>query len=191
MTATSSLQLRDGRSLDLFDTGAGPVVVYHHGTPSSGSVPPALLAAATDLGARVVSWSRPGYAGSTRQPGRLVADVAADAREVLDALGIARAASIGWSGGGPHALACGALAPDRFPAVGLLAGVAPYVESRGSLAWLEGMGEENLVEFGAAFEGEHAAAAVHLVEGAGHLSLVADHASEVLAVCLERAGVGG
>jgi pimeloyl-ACP methyl ester carboxylesterase len=153
---TATLVLRDGRSLDLHDSGSGPVVVYHHGTPSSGSVPPALLDAAASLGVRVVSWSRPGYADSTRQAGRRVADVASDAVEVLDALGVERAASIGWSGGGPHALACGALAPARFPSVGLLAGVAPYAESRGTLDWLEGMGQENLDEFGAAFEGEAA-----------------------------------
>lgn len=153
---TRSLALADGRVLDLFDTGEGPArtVVYHHGTPSVGSPPAALVVAAAERGARLVSWSRPGYAGSTRAPGRRVADVASDAVEVLDALGVDRAASLGWSGGGPHALACAALSPERFPCAALLAGVAPYAESRGSLDWLAGMGQDNLDEFGAALEGE-------------------------------------
>jgi pimeloyl-ACP methyl ester carboxylesterase len=56
---------------------------------------------------------RPGYGGSTRQPGRTVASVAADASALADALGWERFAVTGGSGGGPHALACAALLRDR------------------------------------------------------------------------------
>jgi pimeloyl-ACP methyl ester carboxylesterase len=158
----TAFTLSDGRSLDVRVSGDddAPVLVYHHGTPSSALLSGSVERAAHARGLRVLSWSRPGYADSTRQPGRTVSSVVADAVEVLDALGIATAVTVGWSGGGPHTLACGALRPDRFRAVGVIAGVAPYVESQGSLDWLDGMGQENLDEFGATLQGEHAVRAL-------------------------------
>src|SRR5206468_10043201 len=96
-------------------------------------------------------FERAGYGGSTARPSRTVADVVPDAEAILDALGIERCATWGISGGGPHALACAALLPERVAAVATLASVAPY-EADG-LDWLEGMGEGNHVEFGAAKEG--------------------------------------
>jgi len=154
----TAFTLSDGRSLDLRLSGevGAPALVYHHGTPSSGLLSTSVEKAALARGLRVVSWSRPGYSDSTRQPGRTIASVVDDAIEVLDALGIDTAVTTGWSGGGPHTIACGALRPDRFRAVGVIAGVAPYVESQGSLAWLDGMGQENLDEFGATLVGESA-----------------------------------
>ena len=59
---------------------------------------------------------------------------------------------MGWSGGGPHALASACLAPDRVAGALLLAGVAPY--DAAGLDWLAGMGDDNIAEFGAALEGE-------------------------------------
>lgn len=150
------MTLRDGRRLEVSVAGPadGPVLVYLHGTPGSASVPPALRRAVLDRGLRLVSWARPGYASSTRQPGRGVGDVAADLAEVLDGLGVERAHVAGWSGGGPHALACASLAPDRVTGTLVVAGVAPY--DADGLEWLAGMGEDNLVEFGAALDGEPA-----------------------------------
>ncbi len=159
MTSTSQLiTLADGRHLDVRLSGSddpnSAVVMYHHGTPSSGRVSCDVLAVAESRGLAVLSWSRPGYATSTRQPGRRVADVANDAREILDRLGISQAFTMGWSGGGPHALACAALLPDRILGVASLAGVAPYAESIDSLNWMAGMGQDNIDEFGAALAGE-------------------------------------
>jgi pimeloyl-ACP methyl ester carboxylesterase len=152
----STLTLADGRELDLRRRGPadGEVLVYIHGTPSSGAAPSALAEAAHVRGLQVVSWSRPGYSTSTRQPGRSIASFASDAREVLDALGIASAHALGWSGGGPHVLALAALLPDRIRSATSLAGVAPYAETLGTLDFLAGMGEDNIHEFGAAIEGE-------------------------------------
>jgi pimeloyl-ACP methyl ester carboxylesterase len=99
-------------------------------------------------------YSRPGYAGSTPQPGRSVADAAADVAAVLDALRADTFVTMGWSGGGPHALACAALLPDRCAAATSLAGVAPYPAD--GLDWLAGMAPENVEEFSAAIEGEQA-----------------------------------
>ncbi|HJU00934.1 MAG TPA: alpha/beta hydrolase, partial [Actinomycetes bacterium] len=70
------LRLPDGRSLDVEVSGpegAVPLVV-HHGTPGERSQYPPFAAAAAARGLRYVSWSRPGYGGSTRRPGRAVAD---------------------------------------------------------------------------------------------------------------------
>jgi pimeloyl-ACP methyl ester carboxylesterase len=108
--------------------------------------------AAAERGHRFVTTSRPGYSVSTRQPDRNVADVAADTAAVLDHLGVDTCLTMGWSGGGPHALACGALLPDRVRGVLVVAGVAPYHAD--GLDFLAGMGPENVEEFGAALRGE-------------------------------------
>ena len=144
----------DGRRLAVHDTGERdrPTIVLHAGTPATFVTEPSLLAAADRAGVRLVTWARPGYRGSDRQPGRSVADVATDARAVLDHLGLDRVATLGHSGGGPHAVATGALLPDRVAAVASVCGVAPY--DAPGLDWLAGMGESNLVEFGACLEGE-------------------------------------
>ena len=77
-------------------------------------------------GIRVISYDRPGYGGSTRQPGRTVADCATDVRTIADGLAIERLAVWGISGGGPHAIACAALLGDLVPAVAVLASSAPW-----------------------------------------------------------------
>jgi pimeloyl-ACP methyl ester carboxylesterase len=148
------LRLADGRDLDMFETGQpdGRVLVYHHGTPGSRVPFRAMVAAAHRLGLRLVAMSRPGYGDSTRHPGRSVADVAADTAAVLDAIGAERCLVAGWSGGGPHALACAARLADRVDAALVIAGVAPYPAE--GLDWMAYMGEDNLVEFGKAMEGE-------------------------------------
>ncbi|NEE56132.1 alpha/beta hydrolase, partial [Streptomyces sp. SID8455] len=78
-----------------------------------GSPPAPLFPAAERLSVRWVSYDRPGYGGSSPLPGRDIASAAADVRAIADALAIGRFAVLGHSGGGPHALACGALLPDR------------------------------------------------------------------------------
>lgn len=151
MTPTT---LPDGRLLDLDVSGpdGAPVLVFHHGTPGCGLPPAALGRVAQSRGLRLVTWSRPGYAGSTRQPGRRVAEVAADFEAVLDVLGADRAWVAGWSGGGPHALACATLARERVLGALVIAGVAP--RDAAGLDWLAGMGEDNQEEFSAALAGE-------------------------------------
>src|SRR5205823_13434579 len=59
----------------------------------------------------------PGYMSSTARPDRDKASAAADAAAVADALGVGGFAALGHSGGGPYALACGALLPGRVLAV--------------------------------------------------------------------------
>ena len=139
----------DGRRLDLYVEGPDEAtpVVFHCGTPGSGLPFPALEQAVRERGLRYVSWSRPGYGSSTRQEGRGIASV-------VDALAVESAWMLGWSGGGPHALACAALMPDRVRGTALVGCVAPY--DADGLDFLEGMGEENVEEFTAALEGPDA-----------------------------------
>jgi pimeloyl-ACP methyl ester carboxylesterase len=99
----------------------------------------------------LVCYSRPGYCDSSRQPGRDVAAGAADVAAVVDRLGADRFYVAGASGGGPHALACAALLPDRVLACATVAGAAPF-DAEG-LDFLDGMGTENHEEFGAAVAG--------------------------------------
>ena len=148
------LTLPDGRRLEWSSVGPvdGPVLLDHHGTPGSRHVSRIVARAAVRRGLRFVTTSRPGYGGSDRHAGRSVADVAADSAALLDALRADSAYVSGGSGGGPHALACGALLGHRVRAVAVIAGVAPY-DAEG-LDWLAGMGEDNVVEFTATQQGE-------------------------------------
>ena len=152
----TELTLPDGRLLDVKVSGEPdqPPLLFHHGTPGSSHQFDLIRREVHARELRLVTWSRPGYAGSDRAPGRSIADVAADAAAVLDLIGADTCLTAGWSGGGPHALACGALLPERVTAVLCIAGVAPY--DADGLEWLAGMGEDNLDEFGAALEGEPA-----------------------------------
>ncbi len=145
-----------GRQLDVLAAGppGGLPLVVHQGTPAGLAPMPALVTAATAWGLRTVVYSRPGYGGSTAQPGRSVAGAAADVRAILDSIGAAEFVTAGWSGGGPHALACAALLPGRCLAAASVAGVAPF--GADGLAWRAGMAEENVVEFAAAERGEAA-----------------------------------
>jgi pimeloyl-ACP methyl ester carboxylesterase len=131
----------DGRVLHAYDTGpdsgsSGLTVVWYHGSPQTGRLPDPLQAAAAARGIRLLSYGRPSYGGSSPQPGRTVADAADDLGAVLDAVGVASAASMGASGGGPHALAGAAVTPDRVVAAVSLAGPAPYTED---FDWYAGM----------------------------------------------------
>lgn len=102
-------------------------------------------------GLRLVTMSRPGYGASARLPHRRVVDVVADTSEVLASLEAEGCLVAGWSGGGPHALACAAGLEGVAGAL-VISGVAPF-EAEG-IDWLDGMGEENVLEFGAALQGE-------------------------------------
>jgi len=131
----------------------GLPLVFHHGTPGAATPIRALERATHQRGLRLVTTSRPGYGDSDRQPGRIVADVTDDTAAVLSELRADRCLVAGWSGGGPHALACAARLPQTAGVL-VIAGVAPYGVA--GLDWLAGMGEENIAEFGAALAGEAA-----------------------------------
>jgi pimeloyl-ACP methyl ester carboxylesterase len=157
MTAEKvTVRAADGRQLEALASGpaGGLTVVLHNGTPAGLLAAPAVAAAAAERDLRLVLYARPGYEGSTPDPGRRVSGAAADLAAVLDAVGAGEFVTVGWSGGGPHALACAALLPGRCLAAASMAGVAPY--GADGLDWLAGMGAENIEEFSAAQAGAEA-----------------------------------
>lgn len=117
----------DGRTLEALVAGPreGAVLVFHIGTPF-GLVPLPSGVDPAAMGIRTLMYARPGYGRSSPQPGRSVADAAGDTAAILDALEVERFINLGWSGGGPAALACDALLADRCLATTLIAGIAPY-----------------------------------------------------------------
>jgi pimeloyl-ACP methyl ester carboxylesterase len=145
------VEASDGRRLAVVERGdpGGLPVVFHHGTPGSrlGRHPDE----AVYEGVRAIFYDRPGYGGSDALPGRSVATAAADTSAIVDALGVDRFAVEGGSGGGPHALACGALLGERVTKVAVVVGAAPSDDP--DLDWMSGMNDLNRAEVAAALEG--------------------------------------
>ena len=143
-----------GRSLEveLYGPSDGQAVIFQTGAPSAGKLFAPMVEAGASRGVRHVVYSRPGYGRSERARGRSVADCAEDIVAVADRLGIERFYTVGWSGGGPHALASASLLAERVIAAATLASPAPR-DAEG-LDWLMGMGAENIGEFTAADTGE-------------------------------------
>jgi pimeloyl-ACP methyl ester carboxylesterase len=124
------------------DPDGFPVIVMH-GTPGSRrgrwSDPVALAA----TGVRQIGINRPGYGDSSRLEGRTVAAVVPDVLAVAEALGVGRFAISGASGGGPHALAVAALAPERVVRCRITSCLAPA----GIPGFFEGMDPHNIEEW--------------------------------------------
>jgi pimeloyl-ACP methyl ester carboxylesterase len=149
----------DGRMLHGYDVGpvGRPdelVVLWHHGTPNTGSPPEPLFEAARALGIRWIGYDRPSYGGSTPHPGATVATAADDVRRIADRLGVGRFAVFGHSGGGTRALACGALLPDRVLAVVSVSSPAPWPAP--GLDYFAGMSDGTARELQAAIRGRTA-----------------------------------
>jgi pimeloyl-ACP methyl ester carboxylesterase len=145
-------KVKDGRELEILDNGitSDKAIIFHHGTPGHVSAWSSWLEDAASRGIRAISYSRAGYGTSDRNFGRSVLSNNTDISLLLDGKNISNFVAIGWSGGGPHALA-GAL-DHRNVGVITLAGVGEY--GAPDLDFLEGMGPENHDEFGAALKGE-------------------------------------
>ena len=150
-----ALDLPDGRVLDVQVSGPpqGVPLIWHHGTPGWSYQASDKRRVLHERGLRMVAYSRAGAAGSTRNRGRSVADVAADVAAIADHLGADRILTGGGSGGGPHALATAAGLPDRVLAALAVCCLKPYV---GQDDFLEGMGADNVEEFTLALQGEEA-----------------------------------
>lgn len=139
------LTTRDGRTLEYGTVGnpEGKTVVFHHGTPGSLFTLMQYQEIVELGGFFAISYSRAGYGKSSRNQGRAISDVVSDIGEILDELGRDSYVSVGWSGGGPHSLACAALDPRCTGALSV-AGVAP---ADVDFDWTEGMGSDNIAEF--------------------------------------------
>lgn len=205
----------DGRTIEALVGGdpAGFPLLWQPGTPTATIDDPSVEAIARERGLRLITWSRPGYGGSTPrelpEAGPRIADDVPDIVTVLDHVGAEKFITIGWSGGGPRALACAALLPERCRAAATLAGVAP-IDAAG-LDWFADMAPENVAEFEHAQKGPEAygayletemlpmlrADASQIAEAMGELVTPVDKAfvtgefAETLARTFNRAAVQG
>lgn len=121
------VRLPDGRRVALVSHGdarGSPLFVFH-GVPASRLGHGFTDGPAGERGVRVLSPDRPGVGLSDPKPGRTISGYAEDVGALADALGLGSFAVLGYSGGGPYALACGAKLPGRVTAVCLMAGVGP------------------------------------------------------------------
>jgi pimeloyl-ACP methyl ester carboxylesterase len=150
----TTVPLPDGRELDvcLGDKNGDRAIVFHHGTPGNSPRYQPWFAAVEARGWRAVGYSRPGYATSSPDAGRSVASAADDVADLLAYLGVGEYLSIGGSGGGPHAIACAALATDRCLGAAALVTIAPWGAE--GLDYYADMDELNIIEFNAALAGE-------------------------------------
>jgi pimeloyl-ACP methyl ester carboxylesterase len=151
-----TLTTNDGRTLAYFERGSaeGVPVIVSHGTPGSRFNRHPDPGIYERHGVRAVVYDRPGYGRSDPDPGRSVADAAADIEAIADELGFEGFVVVGGSGGAPHALACGALLGDRVIRVGAL--VTPAPSDTKDFDFFDGLAELNVKEFGAALEGKEA-----------------------------------
>jgi len=129
----------------------GNPVFWLHGTPGCRLLRHPGTSYA-DRHLRVVTLDRPGYGLSSRRPGRRVADAAEDVATVAQALGIARYAVAGASGGAPVALAAAAVYPERVTRCATVVGCAPF-DAEG-LDFFAGMDGEARAGWERSLEGE-------------------------------------
>jgi pimeloyl-ACP methyl ester carboxylesterase len=153
----------DRREIEVLTAGdpSGYGWLWIPGSPSAAADYPRLADVASQLGLRLVTWSRPGYGASSPRAssaqGPRVVDDVPDIETIVEAEGIEEFIVVGWSGGGPRALACAAMLPELCTAAATLAGLAPF-DAEG-LDWSSGMGPGNVADFAAAREGAEVYAA--------------------------------
>jgi pimeloyl-ACP methyl ester carboxylesterase len=119
--------LADGRRVGLSmhgDPEGWPLFLFH-GSPSSRLGNEYTDEPARARGIRVLCPDRPGIGRSDPKARLDVGETAADVAELADALGIGRFGVLGYSGGGPYALAAAARLPERVRVVGLMAAAGP------------------------------------------------------------------
>lgn len=128
--STNKHTLADGRTLS-YATGGDPdgfPVVVHHGTPGSRLFGALLSDVASDKRVRLIVPDRPGYGYSSPPPSEWTRwDWKEDVIELLETEAISEAAVLGFSGGGPFAVA--AADDDRLIRLGLLSAVVPPAEN--------------------------------------------------------------
>jgi pimeloyl-ACP methyl ester carboxylesterase len=136
----SQVVIDGGRKLAYTDFGnpGGLCVFFFHGAPTSRLRLVFLDEQFAAQGLRVVSPDRPGYGGSSPQPGRSMADWPTDVASLADALGIDRFLVAGHSSGGPYAVACAALLGERVLGGILVGGLTDMAWSDAWDGYLEG-----------------------------------------------------
>jgi len=135
------MRLPDGRTLNYAEYGIpdGKPLLYFHGTPGSRLERHPAQGIAKTLGIRLVVPERPGYGSSSDQPGRSMLQWADDMEYFINQLGLERFAIIGFSGGGPYAMACALKMADHITRLGLASSIAPFDNPYGA----EGMNAQS------------------------------------------------
>jgi len=125
--AQGAVRLPDGRTLCYVCHGPsdGDAVFLFHGEPGSRLFVPDAEAPGRQ-GIRLITVDRPGYGRSDPQPDRTLLHWPDDIAFLADHLGIGRFAVLGYSGGGPHALACAFRMPERLRAVAVASSPCPF-----------------------------------------------------------------
>jgi pimeloyl-ACP methyl ester carboxylesterase len=144
-------------AFDIKGAAHGYPIFLLHGTPGSRNGPAPRSSVLYRLGVRLICYDRPGYGKSTRHPRRRVLDAARDVAAIADELQLDEFSVVGRSGGGPHALACAALLPQRVRKAAVLVSVAPS-DAHG-LDWYADMTGSNVEEYGRARHGADVLAA--------------------------------
>lgn len=121
------LDLKDGRILGFAEYGVpdGKPVFHFNGSGGSRLERPPDLNILTELGIRYISTDRPGHGNSSPKQDRELLDWPDDVAAIADHLGIDKFHVLGWSGGGPHALACAYKIPERVISGAIVSGLAP------------------------------------------------------------------
>jgi pimeloyl-ACP methyl ester carboxylesterase len=124
------LTLSDGRVLawDVHGPASGIPLFYFHGAPSARIEAGffGLPEIADRLGIRLIVPDRPGLGLSDYQRGRTILDWPRDVIALADHLGLDRFSVLGYSGGGPYALACAQVIPERLDQVVLVSSTGPH-----------------------------------------------------------------
>ncbi|MFB1063774.1 alpha/beta fold hydrolase [Natrinema sp. H-ect4] len=119
--------VEDGREVAYTEYGApdGTPLVVLHGTPGSRVVAWLFDEPARKHGVRILAPDRPGYGRSTPWPDRKLTESGEIVAAVLADAGVARAGIVGFSGGGPHALAVAATHGELVEAIDIVSGAPP------------------------------------------------------------------
>jgi len=140
------IRLPDGRWLGYAEYGdplGKPVICFHGGLSCRLDVRfAARYCGAT--GVRLISVDRPGIGLSSPQPDRTLLAWPKDVAHLARTLGIPRFAVLGWSAGGPYALACAHEIPELLTHVGTV-GCMAQVDIRPETVRESGLGMDRVL----------------------------------------------
>jgi len=116
-----TISLPDGRQLGYLIVGKGKPVFYCHGLSRLEVLSFKKIASSNNL--QIIGVDRPGFGLSTFAPKRRLRDFVSDICFLADHLGIDKFALVGFCAGGPYAVICAALLPERITRAVIIGGL--------------------------------------------------------------------